>query len=336
MNDFFAFQWHILDDCDQRCKHCYIFQDESELQTMNLDDMELVLDNCIRMCERTNRKPYFSITGGDPILHPNFWNLVERLHELNIDYGLMGNPFHLTDKVCERLKSLGCRQYQMSLDGLRKTHDWFRKPGSYDLTLKKIRQLKDAGIKTAIMTTVSRKNMNQIPWIIDEVVRNKVDVFSFARYCPGDDKSDVMTPQEYKNLLDKVWNKFRQYRYSDTLFTLKDHLWTLFLYEKKIFKIPQNLKDDVIYGGCNCANNHLTILPNGDVYACRRMESNVGNAVFDDVFEIFKSEKMDEFRQFENFEKCSSCELLRFCRGCPAVSYSYTEDMYSPDPQCWR
>ena len=336
MNDFFAFQWHILDDCDQRCKHCYIFQDESELQTMNPDDMELVLDNCIRMCERTNRKPYFSITGGDPILHPNFWNLVERLHELNIDYGLMGNPFHLTDKVCERLKSLGCRQYQMSLDGLRKTHDWFRKNGSYDLTLKKIRQLKNAGIKTAIMTTVSRKNMGQIPWIIDEVVRNKVDVFSFARYCPGDDKSDAMTPHEYKNLLDKVWNKFSQYRYSDTLFTLKDHLWTLFLYEKNIFKIPQNLKDDVIYDGCNCANNHLTILPNGDVYACRRMESKVGNAVFDDLFELFKSEKMDEFRQYENFEKCSSCELLRFCRGCPAVSYSYTEDMYSPDPQCWR
>ena len=23
--DYFAFQWHITDECDQRCKHCYIF-----------------------------------------------------------------------------------------------------------------------------------------------------------------------------------------------------------------------------------------------------------------------------------------------------------------------
>ena len=73
MNKFFAFQWHILDDCDQRCNHCYIFQQEKELHTMNYEEMEIVLDNCLDMCNKTNRIPYFSITGGDPILHPNFW-----------------------------------------------------------------------------------------------------------------------------------------------------------------------------------------------------------------------------------------------------------------------
>ena len=25
MKEYFAFQWHITDECDQRCKHCYIF-----------------------------------------------------------------------------------------------------------------------------------------------------------------------------------------------------------------------------------------------------------------------------------------------------------------------
>ena len=74
MAEYFAFQWHILDDCDQRCKHCYIFAEDNnkELHTMEFDDMKKVIDNALRMCEKTNRKPYFSITGGDPILHPNF------------------------------------------------------------------------------------------------------------------------------------------------------------------------------------------------------------------------------------------------------------------------
>ena len=45
--------------------------------------------------------------------------------------------------------------YQLSLDGMRETHDWFRKPGSFDCTLEKIGCIKRAGIRSVIMTTVS-------------------------------------------------------------------------------------------------------------------------------------------------------------------------------------
>ena len=339
MTDFFAFQWHILDDCDQRCKHCYIFSKDNNkpLITMNFDDMKKVLENCLLMCEKANRKAYFSITGGDPILHPDFWSLLELLYEKNLDYSIMGNPFHLTDEVCEKLHKLGCRQYQLSLDGLRDTHDYFRKPGSYDLTLEKVHTLKEAGVRPSIMTTVSGTNINEITGIIDEVVENEVGLFSFARYCPTSmEKDSDITPEEYRNLLEDVWQKFEEYKDSKTFFNLKDHLWTLFLYEKGIFKIPDNLKEDVIYDGCNCGNSHLTILPNGDVYACRRMESKVGNALEEDLFDIFTGPEMNEYRKYEEFEKCINCELLRFCRGCPAVSYGYTHNMYSADPQCWK
>ena len=40
--------------------------------------------------------------------------------------------------------------------------------------------------------------------------------------------------------------------------------------------------------------------------------------------------------KYHKFEKCQKCELLRFCRGCPAVSYGYSHNMYAPDPQCWK
>ena len=336
MNDYFAFQWHILDGCDQRCRHCYIdFENNSDV--MNFENIESILDNCLRMCAKIDKTPYFSITGGDPILHPNFWQLLEKLYNHNISYNVMGNPFHLTEDVCLKLKDLGCRQYQMSLDGLRKTHDYFRMPGSYDETLSKVKTLKDAGIKVAIMTTVSKINILQIPWIIDEVVRNNVDLYSFARYCPANgDKSNLIRPQEYKALLEKVWEKFKEYQYSNTLFSFKDHLWTLFLYEKGLFTIHRDLKDDVIYDGCSCADNHLTILPNADVFACRRMESRIGNALNEELLDIFNGDKINQFRKYDEFEKCVNCELLRFCRGCPAVSYGYTNNMYAPDPQCWK
>lgn len=337
MKDYFAFQWHILDECDQRCRHCYIFEDGKKLETMSFENMELIVENCLEMCDKTNRNPYFSITGGDPILHPDFWKLLELLDDKNLDYSVMGNPFHLDYEVCRNLKDLGCRQYQMSIDGLRKTHDLFRMPGSYDETLDKIKTLHDADLRVGIMTTVSKRNINQIPWIIDEAVRNKADVFSFARYCPTNgDLTNHISPGEYKQLLKRVWEKFIQYSNSKTLFSFKDHLWTLFLYENGLFTIPENLSDNVIYGGCNCANNHLTILPNADIYACRRMESRVGNALSERIFDVFNGARLNQYRRYEEFEKCRNCELLRFCRGCPAVSWGYTKNMYSADPQCWK
>lgn len=339
MNDFFAFQWHITDECDQRCKHCYIFNDENQehLITTDFNDLEYIFNNCIDMCNIIDRKPFFYVTGGDPLLHPDFWKLLELFKKNNVKFGIMGNPFHLTSEVCNKLKHYGCIAYQMSLDGLEKTHDYFRKPGSYEETLNKIKLLKNANINTNIMTTVSKINMKEITDLIDVVVENGVDTYSFARYCPKKyDKSSHMMPNEYRSLLNECWNKFRQYENSSTYFDLKDHLWTLFLYEKELFKIDSDLDENVIYEGCNCGNSHITILPNGDVYACRRMESIIGNIYDENIISLFTSKKMDEYKQYGNFEKCSKCELLRFCRGCPAVSYGYNQNMYSPDPQCWK
>ena len=85
-------------------------------------------------------------------------------------------------------------------------------------------------------------------------------------------------------------------------------------------------------------SGHFTILPSGDLYACRRMESKVGN-IFDkekSLYEYWTSKEMNDYRKYDDFEKCKNCELLRFCRGCPAVSYGYTHNMYSRDPQCWK
>ena len=92
----------------------------------------------------------------------------------------------------------------------------------------------------------------------------------------------------------------------------------------------------MIYDGCNCGNCHMTILSDGAVYACRRMESKVGSALTDDLYDLFTGEAYEAYRRYDQFEKCSRCELRRFCRGCPAVAAGYHGSMYAPDPQCWK
>lgn len=356
MKEYFAFQWHITDECDQRCKHCYIFSEDNckRLDAMSWEQMQATFYNCLDFCKVYDRLPYFYITGGDPILHPDFWKLLALLKEHGIPFTILGNPFHLTDEVCRELKEYGCQKYQLSLDGMRETHDWFRKPGSFDCTLEKISCIKNAGIRSVVMTTVSGTNIKEIPDIIDTVVEAGVDVFAFARYCPTSEEKDTgMSPQEYRELLDTCYQKFQQYESAGctTYFNKKDHLWTLYEYEKGIFKIPEDAQDGirqnasqedsaghsyVIYGGCNCGNCHMTILPTGDIYACRRVQnSKVGNVFTDRIADVWICQ-MEQYRDYSKFEKCSKCELLSYCRGCPAVASGKDGNFYAADPQCWH
>lgn len=339
--EYFAFQWHITEACDQRCKHCYIYAlgSHAKFREMALEDMVTVIERCQDFCRKAGRLPYFYITGGDPVLHPQFWELAGLLKERDLPFAILGNPFHLTDAVCERLAAHGCRKYQLSLDGLRDTHDHIRRPGSYDETLAAIPPLKRAGIDVAIMATVSKWNVAEIPALVDVAVEHGSDIFAFARYCPSmADRDTTCSPEEYRDMMEACWEKFQRYEAQGckTTFNLKDHLWTLFQYEKGLFDPKDYPEDDMIYGGCNCGNCHMTILSDGAVYACRRMESKVGNALTDDLYDLFTGEAYEEYRRYDKFEKCAKCELWRFCRGCPAVAAGYHGSMYAADPQCWK
>lgn len=346
MKQYFSFQWHITDDCDQRCKHCYIFSEDNckSLDSMTWQQMQNTFYNCLDFCQIYDRLPYFYITGGDPILHHDFWKLLALLKEHQIPFTILGNPFHLDDRVCQRLKEYGCQKYQLSLDGMRHTHDWFRKPGSFDTTLEKIGCINRAGIRSVIMTTVSGVNIDEVPDIIDTAVKYEADVFAFARYCPTGDEKDVgITPQRYRRLLEDCDKKFRKYEEAGckTYFNKKDHLWTLYEYETGAFKIPEAAEEGMIYGSCNCGNCHMTILPTGDVFACRRVAgSQVGNVFRDRLADVWIC-AMENYRDYTKFKKCSKCELLAFCRGCPAVAAGSSglegvEGFYEADPQCWK
>ena len=189
-----------------------------------------------------------------------------------------------------------------------------------------------------IMTTVSDRNINEIPDLIDVVAEHQVDVYAFARFCPGTEcKTNGITPEEYRAFLDRCWHKFHMYEEAGchTTFNRKDHLWTLYEYEEGRFEIPADAEPGVIYSGCNCGNCHMTILPNGDLYACRRFESKVGNILTDRLADVWTG-PMEQYRNYNDFQKCSKCELLPYCRGCPAVAYGATGSFYGADPQCWK
>ena len=337
----FSFQWHITDACDQRCKHCYIYAGAANRMParMSWPDMLTVLDNCLDFCRRYDRRPLFFITGGDPILRPDFWRLLEHLHRMGIPFVILGNPYHIDLKACRRLKKLGCLRYQLSLDGLAATHDALRRPGSYRETLAALERLNQAGLDSAVMTTVSAANLAELPAIIDAVVAAGAGVFSFARYCPtGDGVPGALSPEDYREALSACRVRIRAHLDAGcrTRFDKKDHLWTLLDWEEGRFRPPEDAPRTVLEGGCHCGIDHLTILPDGGVMACRRVpDSRIGSALHDRLADLWLR-PMDAYRRIDRFERCAGCRLLPWCRGCPAVARATSGSFYAPDPQCWR
>ena len=56
---YFSFQWHITEECDQRCKHCYIYAlgSYANFKMMTLSQMDKVIENIETFKRKSNREP---------------------------------------------------------------------------------------------------------------------------------------------------------------------------------------------------------------------------------------------------------------------------------------
>ena len=340
-----SYQWHITDFCDQRCKHCYLFAEDAALHCVSTpwDQLLLTLAQIEEDADQRGSVPNLVLTGGDPILHPDFWRFAEEIHRRGISWAILGNPFHLDEAVCRRLYQLGCVFYQLSLDGLPAWHDYMRKPGSFDATVGAVALLNDAGIRTHLMATVSRQNKEDVLACMEVAIEHHAYNFSFARYCATSREKAAetyMSPEEYRDFLLRWYQKRKQYEEAgcETHFGLKEHLFILLQSELGEFTPAQYYLDhpDVICDGCHLGQ-HITILPNGDLMACRRMDGSViGNVKTDSVHNIVTGELCKSYVDIKNIKKCKDCDLLQWCRGCRAVGFNVTGDLQGEDPCCWK
>ncbi len=342
MEKIWSIQWHITTKCEQRCCHCYIFNSPDGKREIKGEKrmtwvlLKRIADDIKRTSDIFGAKCKVAITGGDPLLHRNFWDILIYLREFKIEASIMGNPWLITDSVASKMKECGVNTFQLSIDGMRKTHDFWRKRGSFDKTINAIKILQRNDIRVAIMTTVSKANADEVPEIIELVAdKLQVAVYAFARYVPTHaDTKEMFTSQEYHRFLDKIWPYYEARVDSKTAFNLKDNLWTLYLSEKGIFK-PVDTKN-IIVAGCGLGIDHMSILADGTVYACRRFHSPLGKVPEEKLVDIFFGPKMEIYRRIDFLEKCKDCSIKCYCRGCMAVAYGATGDWRKPDPQCWR
>src|SRR5215470_6405153 len=94
--------WQITNECNLACLHCI---EESGPGIAVIDEL---MDNDV---------PYLSFSGGEPMLHPHFFAMVERVCSRGAELKIETNGHYLSVENCARMKSLGVKAVQVSLDG---------------------------------------------------------------------------------------------------------------------------------------------------------------------------------------------------------------------------
>lgn len=331
----FYLQWHITDNCSNNCRHCYNRDKRTDKETTR-EDFIAILNDIINICERWGRSAQITLIGGDPLLHPEFCDFVDILATTpRVRIIIAGNPETLTTSMIDWLQPK-IFAFQVSVDGNKETHDWFRYSGSYEIALNCIKEASDKGLRMHVMTTVSKENVGQLVDVMHAVYGVGAHRWAFARYVPPIGQTLDLDPKEFQKALFAVEQAHLPYEEKGHDRQRKDPLWFPFRNVNHLPKLEDNPRRCQI-DGCGIGSPTLGILPDNTVMACRRHEGSVLGKweKKGDILELFLySPVMEKLRAVEKINKCNRCPFLYYCRGCRAIAYAVRGNYTDPDPTC--
>ncbi len=318
----FTLQWHITQACDLNCKHCY---DRSSRSPMPLKSALYVLDELEKFCTCNNVRAKVTFTGGNPLLYTHFDQLYLETVRRGFPVNILGNPAS-RQRLAKLLEVQTPSLYQVSLEGLREHNDFVRQPGYFDRVMEFLPLLRELGIPSQVMLTLTRDNMDQV-LPLGEHLRGMTDLFTFNRLSAVGEGAGILMPsyQEYEAFLREYIRATRD----NPVLGLKDNL---------INSIRDENGHKPFGGctgfGCGAGFNFATLLSDGEVHACRKFPSHLGNIFQDGLTGAYESEAGQRYRA--GSAACRGCKLLPACGGCQAVIYSLGSDPHKDrDPYCF-
>jgi selenobiotic family peptide radical SAM maturase len=321
--EVFTLQWHITQACDLHCKHCY---DRTSRGAIPLGKALQLLDNFREFCRSRFVHGQVTFTGGNPFLHPHFPELYQGAVERNLGVAILGNPAPRVqlEQVIAIAKPLF---YQVSLEGMEPHNDYIRGSGHFARVMEFLAVLKGLDIYSMVMLTLTRENQEEV-LPLAEFLRDKVDLFTFNRLAKVGEGANLKGP-EIKSYPDFLL-KYHAASRSNPAMGLKDNLFNILALEEA--------KGDAFGGcaghGCGAAFNFVAILADGEVHACRKFPSPLGNVFRESFTAIYDSDQAQAYRQ--GCTACRGCGIRPVCGGCLAVVHGLGLDpLQAKDPYCW-
>lgn len=269
-----------------------------------------------------------AFSGGEPLLHPNIFELVSHAKRIGLRAGLSTNGYTVTLRTLEKLIKAGLDRLQVSLDGIESTHDQIRGGGAFQHAVKAINLSVASGLPTNCCFTAMKTNYLELGEVIDFVARIGVVGFNLSKLVPtGRGEYDqCLTPDMSEKVLNCLLS-FRQL-YPGIRFT--SHLAGLCEYDS------QSLESKGFIG-CQAGIYIACVLVNGDVTPCVLFPLVIGNLLETPFKTIWKnSSEINLLKSRELSGLCGGCDMLHKCGGCRASALYVSKDYLAEDPLCPR
>ena len=150
--------WEITRRCNLACQHC---RAEAHLEPypgeLTNTQAKALIDTFPQVGD-----PIIIFTGGEPLMRPDWDDLVAHAQALGLRCVMAPNGTLITPENARRMKEVGIKRCSISIDGPDAvSHDLFRgQPGAFDGALRGLQHLKDAGIEFQIHTTVPNSHLD--------------------------------------------------------------------------------------------------------------------------------------------------------------------------------
>ncbi len=147
--------WNLIRRCNLKCKHCYSISGDVDFPgELATKDVFAVMDDL-----KAFRVPVLILSGGEPLLRPDIFEVAHRAKAMGFYVGLSSNGALIDQGNIGRIRDVGFDYVGISLDGIGAVHDAFRgKAGSFDASLKGVRLCLDQDIKVGLRFTMTMDN----------------------------------------------------------------------------------------------------------------------------------------------------------------------------------
>lgn len=328
--DKFYFQWHITDACNFRCRHCYQnkFVASSELDEKGLKS---VSDRIIQAAGDQNTKAVINITGGEPFLKQELFELLAYLDSSSqiSQLIIITNASLINRQITKKLKGIKkLNQIKVSLDGATcASNDAIRGVGSFDKTMEAIGLLKESGFLVIVMFTAMKSNLKESAGLFELCRKLNLNGLIVERFFPMGEgskiKDELLERRDWFGLVKTLLELTGVSCLQEDILSQRA-FWIKFL----------KTKAELLGARCNVGRDSFCIMPNADVFPCRRFSLKIGNLLGSPLSEIINSPLLTDIITARRKGKCAICALLD-CRGCAALSYLLTGDYLFEDSQCW-
>lgn len=293
----------ITSKCNERCVHCYI-PHNNKVSNIEPDLFYNILKQC-----RDMRLLHLTISGGEPMLHQNFCDFLNKCKDFNFSVNVLSNLTLINDEIIKVMKNIPLLGVQVSLYSMNPDiHDEITQmKGSFKKTKNAILKLIENDIPLQISCPVMKQNQKSYNDVKDWARKHNIhvgdDYVIIARY---DHTTQNLDNRLSINEVEEVINDIAA---NDTSYMMQ-------MEREADEKRNISINDFV----CSVCHSSICIADNGNVFPCAGWQDYyIGNIKENSLEDIWNnSEKIQYLRGLrrKDFPKCVQCLDKEFCTMC--------------------